>query len=666
MRYHPLLKALALMLAALALTAMVCGGVVIFCMAKLELYSGTVEDARIRAEEQIADTIATKVAKRYASEQLSDIPQHLQELYCDIPTDEEISQWAGVMQGAWCYTLQNGAGEIMEQTGSGMEAVRTYRKKLNVQYFLLSQESGQGDVYYDPETGETVRFQVALSETYEVTVRFATDAVTELCGISLPMWERLYAHRFDPVYTLAAALLIFLAALTYLCCAAGRKGRQEIRAGGLNRLPVELWALAAGLIEYLALHLVIGLLPSSKVFNFGTMPIGVFLDTSVLRLVLCVAAIFLGALTGMGFLFALVAQGKTPGRYLWHNSLTYRLLAHPLGIALKIVVRAFRMLPLVWQWLLPGLGLLILTLIAVGGYAGELLGLCVLLWIGLIFYGAYGFGVLAKGTRALARGNLKTQVEEKYLVGCFRASAKDLNALARVAEEAAEAKLRSERMKTDLITNVSHDIKTPLTSIVSYVDLLKTAPDEETRQEYMQVIDRQSLRLKKLIEDMIELSKATSGSIRPELQTMDGGEALKQALGEFTDKFQKSALELQASIPEEPVLIRADGRLLWRVLSNLLSNTVKYAQPGTRVYVQLALTEDSAQICVKNTSRERLNISAQELMERFVRGDTSRNTDGSGLGLSIASSLMEAMGGRLELSIDADLFKAAVTFPLSK
>jgi signal transduction histidine kinase len=250
------------------------------------------------------------------------------------------------------------------------------------------------------------------------------------------------------------------------------------------------------------------------------------------------------------------------------------------------------------------------------------------------------------------------------MLGCFQNFADDLNELADVATVAAQKQLKSERMKTELITNVSHDIKTPLTSIINYVDLLQAPHTQEQGQQYLEVLARQSARMKKLVEDLMDMSKASSGNLQVNVTTLDAGEAVSQALGEFSDKLSAAQLTPVFRAPEAPILMRADGRHTWRVLSNLLSNAVKYAMPGTRLYVDLVSLPGSVQISLKNISAEPLNVSAEELTERFVRGDASRNTEGSGLGLNIAKSLMELQRGTLEVSVDGDLFKVTLSFPV--
>ena len=227
--------------------------------------------------------------------------------------------------------------------------------------------------------------------------------------------------------------------------------------------------------------------------------------------------------------------------------------------------------------------------------------------------------------------------------------------------KAVEQRLKSERLKTELITNVSHDIKTPLTSIVSYVDLLKKEELSPTAGEYVAVLDRQSRRLKKLTEDLVEASKASTGNIAVQLEPIVVNEIIHQAVGDYDEKLAAGRLEVIVNTYEGNLMALADGRLLWRVLDNLLSNVCKYAMAGTRVYVDLIARDGHVVLSIKNISRDPLNISADELMERFVRGDASRHTEGSGLGLNIAKSFMDLMGGGFALSVDGDLFKAELT-----
>ena len=271
---------------------------------------------------------------------------------------------------------------------------------------------------------------------------------------------------------------------------------------------------------------------------------------------------------------------------------------------------------------------------------------------------------IKKASNALAAGDLTYKVDTRRLHAVWKKLGQDLNSIGDGMAAAVEEQLRSERMKTELITNVSHDLKTPLTSIINYIPLLKEESlPPETRREYLDVLERQSDKLKKLTEDVIEASKAASGVMTVNAELLDVGELVEQSVGEYAERLQAVGVEPVIHAPQGETHIWADGRLLGRVLDNFITNIIKYAQSGTRAYFDVTAGEQDTIIEVKNTSRAPLDIPADELMERFVRGDSSRGTEGSGLGLSIARSLTELMGGKLELILDGDLFKAQVTFP---
>lgn len=322
-------------------------------------------------------------------------------------------------------------------------------------------------------------------------------------------------------------------------------------------------------------------------------------------------------------------------------------------------------------------------------WAGMLWGGCIIaaFWIVGVVSGSFEVGVfvtllaigslvglawvlsqlsrLIEGAKHLSEGDLSYKIDTAHLHGPFRRNADMLNRISRGCAVEVERRMKSEHLKTELLTNVSHDIKTPLTSIINYVDLLKkTDLQPKEAREYADVLERQSNRLKKLLEDLIEASKASTGNITVELAPTDAAELLRQAVGEYSERLTAQSLETVLRIGGESCTITADGRLLWRVFDNLLGNVVKYAMPGTRVYLDLTEQGGQSSIVVKNISREALNIDTDELMERFVRGDASRATEGSGLGLSIARSLTECMGGRFELSVDGDLFKVTLRFPI--
>ena len=282
-----------------------------------------------------------------------------------------------------------------------------------------------------------------------------------------------------------------------------------------------------------------------------------------------------------------------------------------------------------------------------------------------VLYIAVSLRTLQKGGEKLSQGDFSSTIDTRYLIGDFKRYGQELNDVQGGLEQAVQEQMKAEHLKTELITNVSHDIKTPLTSIVNYVDLLKKEdmPSPAAR-EYIAVLDRQSHRLKKLTEDLVEASKASSGALNVELQPTDVNVLLSQIEGEYQERLAACHLTLVTQPPAPGTMIQADSRLLSRVMDNLVSNVCKYAMENTRVYVTAAVRDGQAVISFKNVSRDELNISPDELMERFVRGDASRHSEGSGLGLSIARSLVQLQGGTFALSIDADLFRADIVFPL--
>ncbi len=274
---------------------------------------------------------------------------------------------------------------------------------------------------------------------------------------------------------------------------------------------------------------------------------------------------------------------------------------------------------------------------------------------------------LQEGSKRIAAGDLSEPIDTSKMIWEFKRHGENINKVSDGIALAVEERMKSERFKTELITNVSHDIKTPLTSIINYVDLIKKEEvQDETLQEYIDVLDRQSSRLKKLIEDLMEASKASTGNLTVNMEDCDVEVLLTQLIGEFEEKLAANQLEVVVQKPEHPVIVSADGRHMWRVLDNLLNNACKYSLPGTRVYVSLVQIGNEATIIFKNISKAALNIPSEELMERFVRGDSSRNTEGSGLGLSIAQSLTELMKGSMKLEIDGDLFKVTLKFQANK
>ena len=278
-----------------------------------------------------------------------------------------------------------------------------------------------------------------------------------------------------------------------------------------------------------------------------------------------------------------------------------------------------------------------------------------------------GKNKIKEGIKRIAGGDLNHKIASDKLVGDQKEIADAINCIGDGLDAAVEKSIKSERLKTDLITNVSHDIKTPLTSIINYVDLLKQENFEDPKiQRYIEVLEQKAQRLKTLTEDVVEASKVSSGNITLECMNINLVEMIQQTSGEFEEKFAARDLKEVLTLPEEEALIYVDGRRTWRILENIYNNAAKYAMPGSRIYGDLKIMPGAVVFSLKNVSEQPLNISADELTERFIRGDISRSTEGSGLGLSIAKTLTEMQKGTFELYLDGDLFKVTIAFPRVK
>lgn len=654
---NPFFKALALFLAALSVTvAVFCfyGG---FFLSKAGLYSNPPE-ALFQAR---SEKLAQMVVNRHAAQQYSNLPDNiLAGMECGFD-DSTMSNAAGVNQGSWQYTIRTANGTLAEGTESS--TLTAYSFNLVGRYPVKAPDSYTATDYTFTEDG-IVYLAYQDAPACQVTVYLAENAITALYGMDLSFLMALYDLRYVFLVVFFLMVAVFIGCVSFLSVTAGRRKKGDpVQPGGLNRLPLDLYAAGA------VAGIILLILLCGSIFNpyrqllFDPNQLDSALTAS---LILQACLITVAGLLAAGFLFAFAAQVKAPDRFWLRNTLLYRLLAVLFKALRRAIVLAegyFRMLPVIWQWLATGCVMLLVSVLGLISREEGVFIFFLLVSLGIVAYGAWAYGILLKGAKEMVAGKLTAKIPTKYLFGSFRDMANQLNCLSGTVNEAAAAQMRSERMKAELITNVSHDIKTPLTSIINYTDLLRSAETEEVREEYLKIIETQGMRLKKLIEDLTQLSRASTGNLNAEIVTLDATEALNQALGEFTDKLEKAQLQVHARIPEQPVAVLADGRLLWRVLANLLTNIVKYAQAGTRVYVDLLPEADRVQIVLKNISREPLNISAQELQERFVRGDAARNTEGSGLGLSIAASLMEAQHGKLELKIDGDLFTAALFLP---
>ena len=450
------------------------------------------------------------------------------------------------------------------------------------------------------------------------------------------------------VLSILAVIVLF----TFLMCAAGRvPGEPKPALRGLNKIPLDLYLALTALAGYLTFY--------STSYYFFDSYIAQW-AAAVINLMVC-APLFLG------LCITLAARMKA-GR-IWKNTVIYLLSAW----IIRLIVRFFRALPLVWKTVLSYILFLAVNLLCLIATAnGNPLAFLFISFVDVAIFAvlimlALQFRRIKNAVHALANGDLSYTIESETLQGDLRDMAESINRVNAGMSKAVDARLRSERFKTELITNVSHDLKTPLTSIVSYVDLLKkTGITDPDACAYIDVLDRQSAKLKKLTEDLVEASKASSGVISVNKTQLNVAELLSQSVAEYTDRFESAQIIPVLSTGDVDRTVVADGRLLWRVFDNLLQNICKYAMPGTRAYIDVVPQGDKTAILFKNISADALNITSEELMERFVRGDQSRHTEGSGLGLSIARSLTELQGGEFKLYLDGDLFKVMITFVAKK
>lgn len=495
----------------------------------------------------------------------------------------------------------------------------------------------QGTFTYQLNTGNTAMVTIAAD-------LLRTEGAPSYSYL-LAMW--LVEHTALTVFLMVLFAVLALFFFCFSLASAGHwAGHEGIHLTWLDKIPADVWLIVLLCTFFIGWE--------AFYYEWG-------------RVVFCAALVPLVLL----FLCAFAAQCKAGtvlrgaligriARFLWR-------IVRSLFLGLW---RIARNLPLLWKTALVMSGVFFLEMLFVLAGYGSVDGIFVIMKaVELLaaLYIALNLRALQKGGEKLANGDFSSPIDTRYLIGDFKRYGQELNDVQSGLEQAVQEQMKAEHLKTELITNVSHDIKTPLTSIVNYVDLLKKEdiPSPEAR-EYIAVLDRQSHRLKKLTEDLVEASKASSGVLNVDLQPTDVNVLFSQIEGEYQERLAACQLTLVTQPPAPGTVIRADSRLLSRVMDNLVSNICKYALPSTRVYVVSTLSREAVTISFKNVSRDELNISPDELMERFVRGDASRHTEGSGLGLSIARSLVQLQGGRFDLAIDADLFRADITFPLSE
>ncbi len=506
-----------------------------------------------------------------------------------------------------------------------------------------------------------------VEKFYECRLYVNADFPYEDEYLSAYLWaESLCAWRYVFPAIAVLSAFIFLISFIFLMCSAGHKnGYPGITPSVLTSIHFDVLTAIFGLAAVCGILFVIEMMSYSDMAVLGACVLG------VIEVVWCT-------------IYCMEAAVRLKMGKWWRHTLIYTVF-RLIGRAVKFIGKSFvtllKGLPLVMNTVIVFMALTIL----------EFMGLCiwcrsselVIVWMLekiilflIVLYLALMCKKLQQGSGALAEGNLNYKIDTSKMLLDFKEHGENLNRIGQGISKAVEERMRSEHLKTELITNVSHDLKTPLTSIINYADLIGHevlvteggAPldpipyQREKVAEYSEVLLRQSKRLKKLLEDLVEASKATTGSLEVNLQQCEIGVLLSQAVGEYEQRMAEKHLEMIVRQPEEPVHIMADGRHLWRVFDNLLNNICKYAQENTRVYLSVEKRDAGVEIIFRNMSKYVLDISGEELEERFVRGDKSRHMEGNGLGLSIAKSLVELQNGKMGIVIDGDLFKVILYF----
>ena len=460
--------------------------------------------------------------------------------------------------------------------------------------------------------------------------------------------------------------VLWLIGMVWLTVTAGRRPEdEEIHLNGFDRWYTEI---AAGAV--------IGIWLAGTIIS-GTLIANSSLGYSHAVVTVIVTCLICGTYTMAWFLIGYLSLvRRIKAGTLWKNSLIRTVLKWIGKCSGKLsdFARAFsRNTAEKIKVLLVGGAFLFLQFLIIGcGFTGAGVFLIILLIVDaaaviFIIRKADGLDLIMDGLKKISDGELQYKIKTDTLTGKQKVMAEYINNIGSGLDAAVENSLKKERMQTELITNVSHDLKTPLTSIINYVDLMKREnPTDPKIQEYLRILDEKSQRLKVLTEDVVEASKASTGNIKLEMNDIDFVEMVQQVIGEFEEKFQEKNLTMMVHFTDEPSIIYADGQRMWRVLENVFGNVVKYAMEGTRVYAEISNRNKKVTFSLKNISAQPLNISADELTERFIRGDVARNTEGSGLGLSIAKSLTELQGGEFKLYLDGDLFKVMITFAAKK
>ena len=600
-----------------------------------------------------------------------------------------------------------GSSDIMElepsvNTGSDVESITAAEQEAlssgNLEKYLDLGDSVSlgGEIYVPVERAEQYAkwmIKDALSETERLQEEAAEEALAErnkrivvtlTANPSLPkedeyaliyhQAEQLYDNRnVIPVVCCAGTVLAFLCFIFLLCSAGHKNGREGITPSAIHEIHLDVYTVVVAVGAFTGLYLAFG---------------WIGMNPSMINLIVLMV-LFAAEVIWCTLYFMELAIRLKMGKW-WQNTILYRVFRFFGRFCKRVfrgIVKLIRGIPMVWRTALLCLAVCVVEffglilfyndrVVLLFFWAIEKFILC-----GAITFVALMCKELQEGSEALADGDLNYKLDTSHMVLSFKEHGENMNRIGEGISAAVEQRMKSEHLKTELITNVSHDIKTPLTSIINYADLIgkevsgdakdtgdgagtETAQEREQHiSEYAEVLLRQSQKLKKLLDDLLEASKATTGNLEVHPEVCDVSVLLSQAVGEYGQRFADKQLETIVKQPEETVKVMADGRHLWRVFDNLLNNIYKYAQTGSRVYLNVEHDSQNVRIIFRNMSAYPLEMSPEELEERFTRGDRSRHMEGNGLGLSIAKSLTELQKGDMEIVTDGDLFKVVITLP---
>lgn len=596
--------------------------------------------------------------------------------YIDWHTDIENENFPVISENLM-YEIKDKDGKVLYSNVDESQSMLSYSENRYYNtYTYVNPEHEASEYEYDDDLTETTSFQAEIIQetskkiNYTITVYLKNELKEKDIFYYI---TRIYTFIENNEKLLIATVVIpavlILSLFVFLMCSAGHKKNFEgTYISRFNEFPYDvtsaITALSVAGISYLALYAADYAVDISY-YNY---------NNSLLPFIppFCVLSVM--AVSALLSVFCITTAVRLKTRTLIKSTLIYKILR----FAFKQIKRFFsfvgytlRKIPTVWKSALIISAIFIVDFILIlilssGGDGAALLLLFLNFAVAVtLILICIMFSEIKNGTEKIAKGNTEEKINEYRMLGDLKIHALNINSINDGIARAVEQKMKSERFKTELITNVSHDIKTPLTSIINYVDLLsKENIDNENAEEYIEVLSRQSSKLKKLIEDLLEASKASTGNLAVNFTKIEIGTLLSQTLGEYEDRFAEKLLEPVLNNCSQTLFISADNRHMWRIFDNVFNNIAKYAQENTRVYIDVTEKGGTAEITFKNISKEKLNISGDELMERFVRGDSSRNTEGSGLGLSIAKSLAELQKGRCDVQIDGDLFKVKLTFPV--